>query len=44
VRRNAAILPAYSLLLGLMALLGYMTIAAAITPASPNDAVPDLFL
>ncbi|HEY7623256.1 MAG TPA: sodium:solute symporter [Solirubrobacteraceae bacterium] len=44
VRRNAAILPAYSLLLGLMALLGYMTIAAAIKPASPNDAVPDLFL
>jgi solute:Na+ symporter, SSS family len=44
VRRNSAILPAYSLLLGLMALLGYMTIAAAITPASPNDAVPDLFL
>jgi SSS family solute:Na+ symporter len=44
VRRNAAILPAYSLLLGLMALLGCMTIAAAITPASPNDAVPDLFL
>ena len=44
VRRNAAFLPAYSLLLGLMALLGYMTIAAAITPASPNDAVPDLFL
>jgi SSS family solute:Na+ symporter len=44
VRRNAAILPAYSLLLGLMALLGFMTIAAAIKPASPNDAVPDLFL
>jgi SSS family solute:Na+ symporter len=44
VRRNSAILPAYSLLLGLMALLGYMTIAAAIKPASPNDAVPDLFL
>jgi solute:Na+ symporter, SSS family len=44
VRRNSALLPAYSLLLGLMALLGYMTIAAAIKPASPNDAVPDLFL
>jgi solute:Na+ symporter, SSS family len=44
VRRNAAILPAYSLVLGLIALFGFMTIAAGITPASPNDAVPDLFL
>jgi SSS family solute:Na+ symporter len=44
VRRNAAILPAYSLVLGLIALLGYMAIAAGIQPASPNDAVPDLFL
>jgi solute:Na+ symporter, SSS family len=44
VRRNAAILPAYSLVLGLIALLGYMTIAAGLKPASPNDAVPDLFL
>src|SRR5204863_359217 len=38
VRRNAAILPAYSLVLGLIALLGYMAIAAGIQPASPNDA------
>jgi SSS family solute:Na+ symporter len=44
VRRNAAILPAYTFMLGLMALLGFMTIAAGITPATPNDAVPDLFL
>jgi solute:Na+ symporter, SSS family len=44
VRRNAAILPAYSLLLGFIALLGYMAIAAGLKPASPNDAVPDLFL
>src|SRR5262249_12271789 len=44
VRRNAAMLPAYSLLLGLMALLGYMTIAAGITPSSPSYAVPDVFL
>jgi solute:Na+ symporter, SSS family len=44
VRRNAAILPAYSLMLGLIALLGYMAIAAGITPSSPNFAVPDLFL
>jgi SSS family solute:Na+ symporter len=44
VRRNAAILPAYSLVLGLIALLGYMAIAAGLKPASPNDAVPDLFI
>jgi SSS family solute:Na+ symporter len=43
IRRNAALLPAYSLLLALIALLGYMTIAAGITPKSPNFAVPDLF-
>jgi solute:Na+ symporter, SSS family len=44
VRRNAAILPAYSLVLGLIALLGYMAIAAGIMPSNPNFAVPDLFL
>ena len=44
IRRNAAALPAYSLLLGLIALLGYMTIAAGITPSNPNYAVPDLFV
>jgi SSS family solute:Na+ symporter len=44
VRRNAALLPAYSLVLGLIALLGYMAIAAGLQPASPNDAVPDLFV
>jgi solute:Na+ symporter, SSS family len=32
VKRNAALLPAYSLLLGLLALLGYMAIAAKVTP------------
>ena len=46
VRRNAALLPAYTLLLGLMALLGYMAIAAGIK-ASPiykaNIALPALF-
>jgi SSS family solute:Na+ symporter len=41
VRRNAAILPGCSLVLGFIALLGYMAIAAGIQPASPNDAVPD---
>jgi SSS family solute:Na+ symporter len=44
VRRNAAILPAYSFVLGLIALLGYMAIARGITPENPNFAVPDLFL
>jgi SSS family solute:Na+ symporter len=44
VRRNAAILPAYSFVLGLIALLGYMAIAAGITPTNANFAVPDLFL
>ena len=46
VRRNAALLPAYTLLLGLMALLGYMAIAAGIK-LSPiykaNIALPALF-
>jgi SSS family solute:Na+ symporter len=44
IRRNAAILPAYTLLLGLIALLGYMAIAAGIKPATPNSVVPDLFV
>jgi SSS family solute:Na+ symporter len=44
VRRNMAMLPAYTFLLGMIALLGYMTIAAGITPEDPNFAVPDLFL
>jgi SSS family solute:Na+ symporter len=44
VRRNTALLPAYSFLLGLVALLGYMAIARGISPSNPNFAVPDLFL
>jgi solute:Na+ symporter, SSS family len=43
IRRNAALLPAYSLLLGLIALLGLMALAAGIHPASPSFAVPLLF-
>jgi SSS family solute:Na+ symporter len=43
VRRNATILPAYTFLLGLIALLGYMAIAAGIEPTGPNTVVPDLF-
>src|SRR4051812_38999918 len=44
VRRNAAILPAYSFVLGLIALLGFMAIAANLQPQTPNFAVPDLFI
>ena len=43
VRRNAAILPAYSFLLGLLALLGFMAIAAGIKPANNNQTIPLLF-
>ncbi|MFT4263437.1 MAG: sodium:solute symporter family protein [Nocardioides sp.] len=49
IRRNAAILPAYSLLLGLLALLGWVAIAAGTTPVGadgkPNAqlVVPQLF-
>jgi SSS family solute:Na+ symporter len=43
IRKNAMLLPAYTLLLGLIALLGYMAYAANIKVASPNDVVPMLF-
>lgn len=43
IRKNAILLPAYTLLLGLIALLGYMAHAAHISVASPNDVVPMLF-
>jgi SSS family solute:Na+ symporter len=36
VKRNMAALPAYSLVLGLIALLGYMAIAANVTPVTTN--------
>jgi SSS family solute:Na+ symporter len=54
IRRNSAMLPAYSFLLGLIALLGYMAIAAKVGSApayaagfaqyGANFAVPALFL
>jgi SSS family solute:Na+ symporter len=44
VRRNAALLPAYTFVLGLIALLGYMALAKGVSPSDPNYAVPDLFL
>src|SRR6201996_5052771 len=43
IRKNAILLPAYTLLLGLIALLGYMAYAAHIKVATPNDVVPTLF-
>ncbi len=44
IRINAVALPAYSLVLGLIALLGLMAHAAGIKVADPQDAVPQLFL
>ncbi len=49
IKRNMAALPAYSFVLGLLALLGYMAIAAGIKPgqlagkASTNTVIPLLF-
>jgi SSS family solute:Na+ symporter len=54
IRRNTAMLPAYSLVLGLLALLGYMALASGVKDMpeyapyfkvfGPNFAVPALFL
>jgi SSS family solute:Na+ symporter len=47
IRRNASLLPAYTLLLGLVALLGYMAIAAGTQPPGgygPDGIVPQLFV
>jgi SSS family solute:Na+ symporter len=43
IRKNAVYLPAYTLLLGLIAMLGYMAYAAHVKVATPNDVVPALF-
>ncbi|WP_182873484.1 monocarboxylate uptake permease MctP [Microbispora sp. H10670] len=45
IKRNMSALPAYSLLLGLIALLGYMAIAAGVTPIGKdgNTITPQLF-
>jgi SSS family solute:Na+ symporter len=40
IRRNAALMPAYNLLLGLIALLGYVAIAAGIHTADSSSVVP----
>ena len=44
LRRNAALLPVYSLLLGMLALLGYVALAAGIAPADKSATIPLLFL
>ncbi len=44
IRRNAALLPAYNLLLGLIALLGFMALAAGIRTANTSSVVPLLFV
>jgi SSS family solute:Na+ symporter len=43
IRKNAMLLPAYTLMLGLLALLGYMGHAAHLQLTSANDVVPALF-
>jgi SSS family solute:Na+ symporter len=43
IRRNAALLPAYSFLLGLLALLGTAAVAAGISVTNPQESVPMLF-
>jgi solute:Na+ symporter, SSS family len=44
IRRNAALMPAYNLLLALIALLGYMAIAAGIQTTNTSSVVPLLFV
>ncbi len=44
IRRNCALLPLYSILLTLIALLGYCALAAHIRVSDPNFAIPDLFM
>ncbi len=43
IRKNAILLPAYTLLLGLLALLGYMAHAAGLKLTNNNEVVPVLF-
>ncbi|WP_371576972.1 monocarboxylate uptake permease MctP [Streptomyces sp. NBC_01314] len=43
IRRNTTILPLYSLMLGLLALLGFMAIAAGIQVQNGQLAIPQLF-
>jgi len=43
IRKNAVFLPAYTVLLGLIALLGFMAYATNLTVSNNNDVVPALF-
>jgi SSS family solute:Na+ symporter len=42
IRRNSALMPAYNLLLGFIALLGYVALAAGVHTANTSSAVPVL--
>ncbi|MCL6454323.1 MAG: sodium:solute symporter [Alicyclobacillus sp.] len=44
VKRNMALLPAYSFMLGIIALLGFMALAAGVQTKVTSNAVPLLFL
>jgi SSS family solute:Na+ symporter len=44
IRRNAALLPSYSVLLVFIALLGFEALAAGVVTKDPNAAVPLLFM
>jgi SSS family solute:Na+ symporter len=44
IRRNCVYMPAYTFLLGLIALLGYCALAAGVKVSSSNDVVPALFV
>ncbi|WP_030421698.1 monocarboxylate uptake permease MctP [Streptomyces sp. NRRL F-5065] len=43
IRRNTTILPLYSLMLGMLALLGFMAIAAGVRVSNGQLAIPQLF-
>ena len=43
IRRNASLLPAYSFLLGLLALLGYVAISSGVDVTNAQQAIPQLF-
>jgi SSS family solute:Na+ symporter len=43
IRRNAVLLPAFTFLLGLIALLGFVAIAAGVHVGRPDDVVPAMF-
>ena len=43
IRKNALLLPIYTLLLGLIALMGYMAYAAGVRVTNGNEVVPALF-